>query len=69
MKSLQITCFVLMLLAPGIVICQTNQEIAMEKGKQAIRFEDAGKFSEAITLLEEAQKLDESSITYPYEMH
>jgi tetratricopeptide (TPR) repeat protein len=72
MKNFPLTstifAFVFFVAWQQFVICQTNQEIARDKGKQAIRLEDAGKFSEAIKLLEEAQKLDESSIAYPYEL-
>src|SRR5689334_25333564 len=47
---------------------QSNKEKALEKGKQAVALEDEGKFDEAITLLEEAQKLDPDYIDYPYEL-
>ncbi len=47
---------------------QTNKEKAHDKGHQALDLEDDGKYDEAIKLLEEAQKLDPQSITYPYEL-
>lgn len=47
---------------------QTAKETAHEKGKQAIKLEDEGKFDEALKLLDEAQKLDPDNIIYPYEM-
>jgi tetratricopeptide (TPR) repeat protein len=47
---------------------QTDKEAALQKGKQAVALEDEGKFDEALALLTDAQKLDPSNLTYPYEM-
>ncbi|MDB5149498.1 MAG: Tetratricopeptide repeat-containing protein [Mucilaginibacter sp.] len=47
---------------------QTDKETALQKGKQAVALEDEGKFDEALALLTDAQKLDPSNLTYPYEM-
>jgi tetratricopeptide (TPR) repeat protein len=47
---------------------QGNKEKALEKGKDAIKLMDNGKFDESIKLLEEAQKLDPDDINYPYEI-
>jgi len=47
---------------------QTNIETAHQKGVDAVKFEDAGKFDEALQLLNEAAKLDPANIDYPYEM-
>lgn len=46
----------------------TNKEKALDKGKEAIKLMDNGKFDESIKLLEEAQKLDPNDINYPYEL-
>ncbi len=46
---------------------QNNKETAKEKGKQAVKLEDEGKFDEALKLLDEAEKLDPDEINYPYE--
>ncbi|HEX8024027.1 tetratricopeptide repeat protein [Mucilaginibacter sp.] len=50
------------------VSAQTDKETALQKGKQAVSLEDEGKFDEALALLTDAQKLDPSNLTYPYEM-
>ncbi len=47
---------------------QTNEELALEKGREGIRLMDMGMTAAAIDLLEEAQKLDAKSIHYPYEI-
>lgn len=46
----------------------TNKEKALDKGKEAIKLMDNGKFDESIKLLEDAQKLDPDDINYPYEI-
>lgn len=46
----------------------TNKEKALDKGKEAIKLMDNGKFDESIKLLEEAQKFDPDDINYPYEL-
>jgi tetratricopeptide (TPR) repeat protein len=51
-----------------ITLGQTNKEKAYEKGMQAVKLEDEGKYDEAIKLLEEAQKLDPEYIEFPYEL-
>lgn len=56
------------LIAGQIAFGQTNKEKALEKGKEAFKLEDEGKFNDAIKLLEEAQKLDPDNINYPYEV-
>ena len=47
---------------------QTNTEAAHQKGVDAVKLEDAGKFDEALILLNDAAKLDPGNIDYPYEM-
>ncbi|MCR8556193.1 tetratricopeptide repeat protein [Mucilaginibacter sp. BJC16-A38] len=47
---------------------QTPKETAHQKGVEAVKLEDAGKFDDALKLLDEAQKLDPDNIVYPYEM-
>ncbi len=56
------------LIVGQIVYGQSNQDKALEKGNQAMKLEDDGKFDEAIKLLEEAQKLDPERLSYPYEL-
>lgn len=51
-----------------IAFGQTNKEKALEKGNEAVKLMDNGKFDESIKLLEEAQKLDPDDINYPYEL-
>lgn len=46
----------------------TNKEKALDKGREAIKLMDNGKFDESIKLLEDAQKLDPEEISYPYEL-
>ena len=47
---------------------QTKKEIALLHAKQALYYEDSGKYKEAIPLLEKAIKLDSGNINYPYEL-
>ncbi len=62
-----ITLFALCLLS-GLALAQTNEQIALEKGKEAIKLMDDGYIDKSIELLEEAQKLDPEKFTYPYEI-
>lgn len=64
-KSLGLLLF---LTSGQIAFGQTNKEKALEKGQQAIKLEDEGKYDDAIKLLEEAQKLDPDYIEFPYEL-
>jgi tetratricopeptide (TPR) repeat protein len=56
------------LLAGRISFGQSNQEIALEKGRTAIQLMDDGNIDDAIRLLEEAQKLDPDRFDFPYEI-
>ena len=47
---------------------QSNKEIALQKGNEAIKLMDNGKIEESIILLEESQKLDPENFNYPYEI-
>ncbi|MCB0839232.1 MAG: hypothetical protein KDD63_02890 [Bacteroidetes bacterium] len=47
---------------------QTNQELAYQKAREAIKLMDEGKLDESIVLLKESQKLDPENIHYSYEM-
>jgi tetratricopeptide (TPR) repeat protein len=47
---------------------QNPKETAHQKGTDAVKLEDEGKFDEALKLLTEAQQLDPENIVYPYEM-
>ncbi len=50
-----------------ISFAQTNEEKAIEKTKEAIQLMDNGNIEEALSLLDEAQKLDGGNIFIPYE--
>jgi tetratricopeptide (TPR) repeat protein len=63
MKSLTLLC--LLVLA---VCAETNKEIALKKGMEAVKLMDQGKLDESIKLLKEAQKIDTEEINYPYEI-
>lgn len=58
----------LVLVVGQIAYGQSNKDKALEKGNQAIELENDGKIDEAIALLKEAQKLEPTNITYPYEL-
>lgn len=46
---------------------QSNEKIALEKAREAIKLMDEGKLDESIKILEECQKLDNKNHIYPYE--
>lgn len=50
------------------VQAQTDKEIALQKGREAVKLMDSGKIDESIKLLEEAMKLDPEESEFPYEM-
>jgi len=61
--------FILLIMTGQIIYGQTtNEEKALDKGKEAIQLMDDGKIDESIELLKEAQKLDPNRIDYPYEL-
>src|SRR5215210_2565456 len=66
--TIKIFGLLIFLTTSNITFGQANKEKALEKGKEALKIEDEGKFDEAIKLLEEAQKLDSDDINYPYEL-
>lgn len=47
---------------------QTNQEIAHEKGREAIALMDSGEYDKSIEILKECEKLDPENYVYPYEI-
>jgi len=47
---------------------QNNKEIALTKGREAIKLMDEGKLDESILLLNDAKKLDSERFDYPYEL-
>jgi len=57
-----------LLITAQIAFAQSDKEIALTKGREAIKLMDGGKIEESIKLLEEAQKLDPDRIDYPYEL-
>ncbi|MFV0538293.1 MAG: tetratricopeptide repeat protein, partial [Dysgonomonas sp.] len=59
--------FALCLLS-GLALAQTNEQAALEKGKEAIKLMDDEHIDRSIELLEEAQKLDPKKFIYPYEI-
>ncbi len=52
----------------NVAFGQTDSELALQKGQEAIKLMDNGKIDESIKLLEEAEKLDPKNFNYPYEM-
>jgi tetratricopeptide (TPR) repeat protein len=57
------------MLLPLYVLGQTSdKELALTKGREAIKLIDDGKYDDAIKLLKESQTLDPNNIDYPYEM-
>lgn len=67
-KGIKCIGFLMFIAIIHISYGQTNQEIALEKGKTAIKMMDNGKIDESIKSLEEAQRLDPDRIDYPYEL-
>lgn len=65
---IRLISLIYLLLLCNFSYAQSNKEKAKEKGAQAIELMDNGKVDESIKLLEEAQALDPSSFTYPYEI-
>lgn len=59
---------ILTLLFPFILFAQTNQEIAHEKGQEAINLLNNGQLDESIALFKESQQLDPTNYVYPYEI-
>ena len=51
-----------------VASAQTDQEKAVDKGREAIQLMDKGDVDAGIPLLKEAQKLDPGNINYPYEL-
>ncbi len=68
-KNIRTILFILLISSFQIVFGQSsNKEKALNKGMEAIKLMDEGKYEESIQLLEEAQKLDPTDIDYPYEL-
>ena len=67
-RTIQLIGLLLLIIAGQFAYGQTDKEKALEKGKQAVKLEDEGKFDEAIQLLNEAQKLDPDCMSYPNEL-
>lgn len=60
-------CLIFLLISNAFY-AQTNNEIAWEKAKDAIKLMDEGKIEESIKILKECEKLDPDNYTYPYEI-
>jgi tetratricopeptide (TPR) repeat protein len=45
-----------------------NKAVAIAKGERGVKLMDEGKYDEALTFLNEAQKLDPENYSYPYEI-
>ncbi len=50
------------------LLAQSQKDVAVQKGIEAVKLMDCGKIEESIALLKEAQELDPTSIVYPYEI-
>lgn len=68
MKKIKTFGLFLFIAIGHVAYSQSNKEIALEKGMEAIKLMDNGQVDESIKLLEEAQKLDPERIDYPYEL-
>lgn len=60
--------FIVFILISIPVFAQTNAEIAIDKGMNAIKLMDEGKLDESIALLKESEQLDPDNFIYPYEI-
>jgi tetratricopeptide (TPR) repeat protein len=67
-KRLYLLAILLLSAASFNAHAQTAADTAHQKGVEAVKLEDAGKFDDAMKLLTEAAKLDPANISYPYEM-
>lgn len=69
MKSIFLSCALVFGVSFGAVAqTKSDKDLALEKGREAIRLMDNGEFDKSIKLLEEAQKLDPKDYNYPYEL-
>ena len=60
--------FLVILLIGGAVSAQSNKDLAIKKGQEAISLMDGGQIEASIKLLEESMKLDPENLDFPYEM-
>ncbi len=68
MKHLLVCSLYILLSCNQIASAQAELDKARELAKSALRLEQKEEYSEAIRLLEEAQKLDPTNDIYPYEL-
>lgn len=66
MKKLLTLCFILLWNVTSHA--QTNKELALQKGEEAVKLMDQGNIDESMKLLKEAEKLDPKNMSYPYEI-
>ena len=66
-KKVNLSVFFFLCLFIASAQSQADREKAKEKGKKAIELEDQGKYAEALSLLDEAEKLVPDDYNYPYE--
>lgn len=59
---------IILLTFANIAFGQTDEEIALKKGQEAVQLMDNGQLKESIKLLKEAQKLHPENFDYPYEL-
>ncbi len=50
------------------IIGQSNEDLALAKGREAIKMMESGKIDESVALLKAAMALDPNNIVYPYEI-
>lgn len=67
-KTIKLFGLLLLAISGQLAYGQTNKQMALTKGQEAITLMDNGKLAESIKLLEEAQKLDPNRFDYPYEL-
>ncbi|MEL6717328.1 MAG: tetratricopeptide repeat protein [Bacteroidota bacterium] len=68
MKSQLILSSFILLVSTSTLIAQNNKELARQRAMDAIELIDQGKYKKSIKLLREAETLDKTEYTYPYEI-
>ena len=68
MIKLKYLTLLILLSLSSYVSAQSNKDLAIAKGREAVKLIDNGRLDESIVLLNEAQALDPESMIYPYEL-
>lgn len=67
-RSIKVIGIILFVAIANVSFAQSDKDKARAKGQEAIKLEDAGKYEEALALLDEAMRLDPDNHDYPYEV-